>query len=54
MWVKEGEGDGGNKLGEGSRGVMGMAAGGEVGTGVTCRDLVTTQMPDDSFSSFSS
>ena len=26
MWVKEGEDDGGDRLGEGSRGVMGMGA----------------------------
>ena len=50
MWVKEGEGDGGNKLGVGSRGVMGREA--EGGAGDLSRDLVTTQMPDDSFSSF--
>ena len=52
MWVREGEDDGGDKLGEGSRGVMGMGAEGRVGD--LSWDLVTTQMLDDSFSSFSS
>ena len=52
MWVREGEGDDGNKLGEGSRGVMGMGA--EGGAGDLSWDLVTTQMLGDSFSSFSS
>ena len=52
MWVKEGEGDGGNKLGEGSEGLMGMAAAGEAGD--LSWDRVTTQMPDDCFPSFSS
>ena len=52
MWVKEGEDDGGDRLGEGSRGVMVIGA--EGGAWDLSWDLVTTQMLDDSFSSFSS
>ena len=52
MWVTEDEDDGGDKLGEGSRGVMGIGA--EGGAADFSWDLVTTQMLDDSFSCFSS